>query len=376
MSKRVLITGGAGFIGCQTAGALLKEGYEVAILDNLLVQVHGRAASWPESVEACDQFRGDVRNRADWLAALEGVDVVCHLAAETGTGQSMYTIAEYVDVNAKGLAVLLDILVNERHSISKIVLASSRSIYGEGAYRTETEQIVYPAARSAELMDQGEFLPQLEGIDGRLTAVPTSEDAVLNPSSVYGLTKLIQERLAIITCDSLDLPLFALRYQNVYGPGQSMLNPYTGIIAIFTGLLEAGRTIDVFEDGLAARDFVYVDDVVRANLLAIRSSLQGRHVVNVGSGRPTTTLEVIDAICCSLDVINPSYEVTGHYRLGDIRTSIADLQRARELLGYTPTVEFRDGVKAFLHWASGRPSLSKGYEQSMAEIRTRRMGKV
>ena len=368
MSKRVLITGGAGFIGSRTAKALLQDGYEVSILDNLHTQVHGEEAAWPESVLACDLFSGDVRNRADWLAALEGVDVVCHFAAETGTGQSMYMISEYVDVNATGLAVLLDILVNERHEIGKVVLASSRSIYGEGAYRTESGQTVYPPARVAELMDQGEFLPQLEGVGGHLTAVPTSEDAVLNPSSVYGLTKLTQERLAIITCDSLDLPLFALRYQ--------MLNPYTGSSAIFTGLLEAGRTIDVFEDGLAARDFVNVDDVVQANLLAICSSLQGRHVVNVGSGRPTTTLEVIDAICGYLHVCDPSYEVTGHYRLGDIRTSIADLQRARELLGYTPSVEFKDGVREFLHWASGRPSLSKGYEQSMAEIRTRRMGRV
>ena len=377
MPKNILITGGAGFIGSRLARRFAADGHTVSVLDSLLPQVHGDdpdrtsplLASLPEGARV---VRGSITSRDAILEALGDADTIVHLAAETGTGQSMYEIHRYTDVNVGGTALLLDILANQPHSVRRIVVASSRSIYGEGAYRTPDGRIVFPAHRDDAAMASGDFDVHLAGSEERLTLIPTAEDAKLHPSSVYGITKQMQESLIMTVAPTIGIEPVALRYQNVYGPGQSLKNPYTGILSIFSTLIRQGKPINVFEDGEESRDFVFIDDVVEATFLASTVPAAAGETMNVGRGEPTTVMQVVNELQGAFDAEVP-VSITGNYRLGDIRHNIADISRLREVLGFAPQVGFADGVRSFVEWVKTEPLEQNDYERSLQEMSSRNL---
>ena len=369
---KILITGGAGFIGSRLALRLVEKGHDVRTLDNLSQQVHGedaeRSAGHLAVREATDFVCGDVTDRATMEAAIRDQEVVVHLAAETGTGQSMYQIAHYSDVNIGATAMLLDILANAKHAVRRVVVASSRSIYGEGRYRTPAGDYVYPGHRSEADMAAGKFEVKHDGIDGPLELVATDEDSKIHPSSVYGITKQVQEQLVMTVCPAIGLEGVALRYQNVFGPGQSLSNPYTGILSIFSNLMLQGKPINIFEDGEESRDFVFVDDVVEATVLAIEEPEAANRVFNVGTGKPVTVMHVARTLARLLDADVP-IEVSGNFRLGDIRHNFADLTRIKGILGFSPSYDFERGIAELAAWAKASGPQSTAYEQSLAELR-------
>jgi len=376
MSEHVLITGGAGFIGSRLARRFVDAGHTVTVLDALIPQVHGDdPASTSALLRSLDGIaevqQGTVTSSDDLRRALAGASIVVHLAAETGTGQSMYEIDRYVETNVGGTSKLLDILTNEEHAVRRLVIASSRSIYGEGAYRTEDGRIVYPSHRADADMAAGDFDVHMAG-EGPLTVVPTDESAKLHPSSVYGITKQMQESLIMTVAPTIGVEPVSLRYQNVYGPGQSLKNPYTGILSIFSTLIRQGKPINIFEDGLESRDFVYIDDVVEATFRASTLPEAAGGVFNVGSGVATTVNEVVEALFEAFGARVPA-TVTGNYRLGDIRHNIADTTRLREILGFQPAVAFRDGVARFAEWVLTEPVEGDSYQRSLDEMAARRL---
>lgn len=376
-SERVLITGGAGFIGSALAQRLSGEGFAVRMLDTLSPQVHGSdpattSATLRIAEAAGEVMVGSVTSREDIERALEDVQVVVHLAAETGTGQSMYEIARYTDVNVGGTSLLLDVLAHREHSLRRIVVASSRAVYGEGKYRAADGTELNPGQRSESDLRAGRFDP-LDPRDGStLVSVPTDEASRLSPLSVYGVTKLSQEQLVLASAPALGVEGVALRYQNVYGPGQALRNPYTGILSIFSTIVRDGGEINVFEDGLESRDFVFIDDVVEATLAAITSEAAAGLAINVGSGVATSVLEVVAALQSSYGATVRS-RVTGDYRLGDIRHNTADLALARRALGFEPRVGFGDGIRRFADWVKAEPTIFGDYERSLRELRERKL---
>ena len=371
MPEHVLITGGAGFIGSRLAARFAGAGHRVTVLDLLLPQVHGDDPDVTSPLlRATEQvatvIRGSVTSAHDLARSLEGVTVVVHLAAETGTGQSMYEISRYSQTNVGGTANLLEQLAHRSHSVRRLIVASTRAVYGEGAYRAEDGTLVYPPARAAASLAAGDFEVHAPGY-GSLMVVPTSEDAVLKPSSVYGITKHAQESLVMTVAPTIGIEPLALRYQNVYGPGQSLKNPYTGILSIFSSLIRQGKEINVFEDGRESRDFVYVDDVVEATYRAAVVPEAAGQILNVGSGVGTTVLEVVAALMEAYGVDVP-VRISGNFRVGDIRHNIADTDRLCRVLGYVPTVAFRDGVRSFAHWVLTQPVGADAYQRSLDEL--------
>jgi dTDP-L-rhamnose 4-epimerase len=351
--KRVLITGGAGFIGRNLVGYLSQAGgYEITILDNFSSQVHGNR---PDSVlfqslkDHARVIRGDIRCKSDWLRGLEGQDIILHLAAETGTSQSMYEIERYADVNVRGTAILLDCLVNNAHKVSKVVFASSRAVYGEGKYRCEEHGVVYPDERRDADLKRKDFEPKCSFCGKGVLLLPTDEASRVHPSSVYGITKQVQEQMIMMVCTAIDTPCVSLRYQNVYGPGQSLLNPYTGILSIFASRIKNNEDINVFEDGLESRDFVYVDDVVRATVMAVEHEEANGEIFNVGSGVATSILKAAEALRREFSS-DTNIFVSGDYRIGDIRHSIADLSKIKHRLSFSPDVSFDEGSRQFVEW--------------------------
>lgn len=367
----ILITGGAGFIGSNLAKSLVARGHSVTVMDNLSPQIHGEKSPLLAAIR--DQVRflhGDVRNRDDWVTALEGQDVVVHLAAETGTGQSMYEIDRYVDVNVRGTALLLDLLANQTHNVSRLVVASSRSIYGEGRYNCSTHGIVYPQARLAVDMERGDFHVKCPHCQTNAELRATTEDSQIHPSSIYGITKQNQEQMILTVGASLGIPAVALRYQNVYGPGQSLTNPYTGILSIFSTRIKNGNEIVIFEDGEEGRDFVFIDDVVDATVASIELSDSGQHVVNIGSGVRTSVLDVARTLVSAYRAEIP-VRISGNFRLGDIRDNYADITKARQLLGFNPNVDFTTGIHRFASWVESQIINADTYEASIAEMRSK-----
>lgn len=368
----VLITGGAGFIGSSLALELIEQGYSIRVLDNLSEQIHGQdpkqSATFGKIKDRVEVMVGDVRNANDWKKALTGVTCVVHLAAETGTGQSMYNTHHYFDVNVSGTAHLIDALRTDGNQVERLVIASSRAIYGEGKYEDSKGNTVYPTGRSETDLNKGIFNPVKDGIE--LKEVATTEDTPFKPTSVYGLTKQVQEQMVIMAAETMGISGIALRYQNVYGPGQSLINPYTGIISIFSKLLLAGKPINIFEDGEESRDFIYIDDVVKATALAVAhadSSLVAS--LNVGYGRAVSVKEVAQTL---KDLYNSNSElnVSGNYRLGDIRHNFADCNKAKNILGFEPTVDIKTGLKHFSEWVMSQKLVDdNAYEKSLEELK-------
>ncbi|MDH6525583.1 NAD-dependent epimerase/dehydratase family protein [Polynucleobacter sphagniphilus] len=373
--KRILITGGSGFIGSNLVAALYDKNYDITVLDNLSEQIHGKipeASPLFQSIRDKVHFiRGSICDRDKVEEALRGQDIVVHYAAETGTGQSMYMVDHYTRVNIQATAMMLDILgAKKDHGIKRILVASSRSIYGEGKYLGADNRPVYPAHRNEMDMQNGRFdlYDVLTGLP--LTLTSTDEESLIHPTSVYGITKQVQEQLVMTVSPLLGIEAVVLRYQNVYGPGQSLSNPYTGILSIFSNLIMQGGDINIFEDGLESRDFVYIDDVVDATVRAIELGTASGNVYNVGSGIPTTVLDVVRHLKRVINLNVPT-QVTGNYRLGDIRHNYADLTRISEHLGYRPMVSFSEGIKIFADWAVAQGPINSTYEESIAEMKRR-----
>jgi len=372
--KNILITGGAGFIGSRLALQLIKKGHKITILDNLSPQIHGSSETSVLYNSIKDQvnfIQGDVRNISDWKIALKDQQIVVHLAAETGTGQSMYQIEKYSDVNVKGTSIFLDLLTNSNHSVEKVIIASSRAIYGEGKYFSPSlNTAVYPLGRTEEDMLKGDFEVKCPFTGDNAEMVPTDEWARIQPNSIYGLTKYYQEQAVMISCQALGIPAVAFRYQNVYGPGQSLSNPYTGILSIFSTRIKGGKEINIFEDGTESRDFVYIDDVVEATILGIEKSTANYQAFNVGTGIATSVLEVAEELMSNYNKQVP-IQVTGQFRKGDIRHNIADMTKTKELLGFEAKISFKEGIKRFTEWVSQQTILSDQYENSLDEMRAK-----
>lgn len=372
--KNILITGGAGFIGSNLALKLIEQGFCVTVLDNLSPQIHGDNVNLsPLYLTIKDKVRfikGTVLSRDDWKNALDGNDVVVHLAAETGTGQSMYEIEKYTDVNIKGASIFLDILANEEHSIKKMVIASSRSIYGEGKNNCTIHGYVFPAQRLDANMASGDFAVKcpLCGLNTELVA--TDEGSKIHPSSIYGITKQVQEQMFLVIGKSLGIPAVAFRYQNVYGAGQSLSNPYTGILSIFSTRIKNGNDITIFEDGLESRDFIYVDDVVDATILGIEKDEANGEVFNVGLGQAIDVLTVANTL---IRAYGSSSKITlsNNYRLGDIRHNYADLSKIKTMLGFNPKVSFDQGIAKFVAWANMQAVSEDRYEKSIQEMKAK-----
>lgn len=372
--KKILITGGAGFIGSALAVKLIEKKYEVVILDNLSKQVHGEnpynSYTYNLIKDKAVFIRGDVNNTADWIKALSGVTSVIHLAAETGTGQSMYEINKYIETNIGGTSKLLDLLSNKNFSIEKLIIASSRSVYGEGKYNCEIHGVVYPTARKEEDLLRGDFHVKCPLCSQNVKLLFTDEESKLHPTSIYGFTKLAQEQMCLMFGKSTNLPVVAFRFQNVYGEGQSLKNPYTGILSIFSTRIKNGNQIDIFEDGLESRDFVHVNDVVDAIILGLESSNGNGQVFNVGSGILTSVLTVSELLKNNYNS-NVSVQITSKYRVGDIRHNVADLSKIKALLGYEPKIDFKTGLSGFVKWVESQNIENDNYEKTINEMKNR-----
>ena len=372
--KNVLITGGAGFIGSNLALKLISKGYAVTVLDNLSPQIHGDnpEETSPLYLSIKDKVKfihGTVTNKEDWEEALKDQDAIVHYAAETGTGQSMYEVEKYVDVNINGTALMLNLLVNGAYNIKKVVVASSRSIYGEGKYISKELGAVYPTQRTAEFMDGKDFEVKYLG-SSALTLVGTDEESKIHPSSVYGITKQNQEQMVLTVCPTIGIAGVAFRYQNVYGPGQSLKNPYTGILSIFSTQIKNSNDINIFEDGKESRDFVYIDDVVDATILGLEKDEANNQVFNVGTGVAVDVLTVANELVKNYGV-NVSINVSGNYRLGDIRHNYADLTKITKLLDFTPKVAFETGLKRFAEWVNTQEVQEDKYQKSIDEMKAK-----
>lgn len=385
--KTVLVTGGAGFIGSHLVPRLLAAGHAVRVLDTLSPQIHGmvpQGAAWLEAGGNLSFQRGCVTQATDLRRALDGVSAVVHLAAETGTGQSMYEIDRYTRENVQGTATLMHILANDSgHGVERVLLASSRSVYGEGAYvRADTPaetpagapapRRLTPRARTAEALKARAWEPVCPDTGAALRAVPTREDDRTAPSSIYAATKLMQEDLVRIGCDSTGIGHAILRLQNVYGEGQSLNNPYTGILSIFSTRIRRGLQLPIFEDGAESRDFVHVSDVATAFVAALETPAPVNRVINVGSGVASPVIEVARALSRAFGA-EPDVAVTGQYRLGDIRHNSADITALTTALGCTPQVGLDEGLRRFAAWVSSQPLPEDRLAEANAELAKRKM---
>lgn len=348
MARNILVTGGAGFVGSHLVDALLAAGHKVRIFDNLTPQVHGEAVPDYLSPEA-ELVRGDMQDASAVRRALDGVEVVFHMAAAVGVGQSMYEISHYMGTNTQGTAILLQELLNRRSKVQKLIVASSMSIYGEGKYLCAQCGETASQLRSNEQLKTRQWEMACQQCGGVLTPSPTDESKPLQCSSIYALSKKDQEEMTLLFGRTYSLPVVALRFFNIYGPRQALSNPYTGVAAIFASRLLNGNPPLVFEDGKQMRDFVSVQDIVQANLLAMEHSGGDGMALNVGSGEPVSILEVALALAKALQSDVPP-ELTDKYRAGDIRHCFADISAARAHLGYTPKVRFAEGIKDLVAW--------------------------
>ncbi|MBI1969742.1 SDR family NAD(P)-dependent oxidoreductase [Candidatus Woesearchaeota archaeon] len=345
----ILVTGGAGFIGSFVVDRLIEEGHRVKILDNLEPQVH--QSKIPQYLNRKAEFlKGDVLRDADLKKALEDIEVVFHLAARVGIGQSMYQIKEYVETNTFGTAKLLDMLVNGKHDIKKLVVASSMSIYGEGSYHCERCGEVEAHLRTEERLKKQDWEMHCPGCGGIVQPMPTKETKTLVPSSIYAITKQDQEQMCLVTGKAYGIPTVALRFFNVYGPRQSLSNPYTGVAAIFMSRIKNDNLPLIFEDGKQSRDFTSVHDIAAASILAMRSKSASYEALNVGTGNPITVQQVAE-ILMKLFGKTMKPEIVGKYRKGDIRHCVADISKIKDILGFEPRVSLEAGMKELIQWA-------------------------
>ena len=365
MSKNILITGGAGFIGSHVADELLKHGYRVCALDNLSPQVHGPEGKRPDYLSSdVELIAGDVRDPETVRKALKGIDAVYHFAAAVGVGQSMYEVEKYVDVNSRGTAVLLEALIEK--PVKRLIVASSMSIYGEGLYYSTDGRVYSDARRSLEQLKAGEW--EIRNAEGEvLVPIATPEMKAPSLASVYALSKFDQERVCLMIGRAYGIPTAALRFFNVFGVRQSSLNPYTGVLAIFASRILNGNPPLIYEDGYQQRDFVSVYDVAHACRLALEVPGAAGNVFNIGSGSQYTILEVAERMSNVFGRRHIRAKVTGQYRMGDIRHCFADISLARRVLGYEPVVPLEEGLIELSEWFEGKETFDR-FTEASAEL--------
>jgi dTDP-L-rhamnose 4-epimerase len=358
--EKVLVTGGAGFIGSFLVDALVERGYDVRIYDALVPQVHGPEQAAPAYVNPEAEFvQGDVRDREALARALQGVDVVYHLAAAVGVGQSMYEIQYYTEANTLGGAVLLDLLANTKHQVRKMLVASSMSIYGEGKYRCQEHGEVYPRLRPEAQLKAREWEMKCPQCGREVLPAPTDEDKPLFPTSIYAITKRDHEEMFLSTGLAYGIPAVALRFFNAYGPRQALSNPYTGVMAIFSGRLLNHQPPVIYEDGRQTRDFVHVSDIVQGLLLALEKPEADYQVFNLGTGIPTSIGQVAGLLSERLVEGDIEPYVLNQFRAGDIRHCYADVSKARDLLGFEPQVRLQDGLGNLLDWVKEQTAIDR-----------------
>jgi dTDP-L-rhamnose 4-epimerase len=357
MGERVLITGGAGFVGSHLADALAQSGHDIVLFDNLEPQVHGVGATRPAYLDPQHRLEiGDVRDPDALAPLVRQSDVVFHLAAMVGVGQSMYQVRRYTDVNAVGMATLLEVLAANRGRVRKLLVASSMSIYGEGAYQCGECGPVAPRLRPVQQLRAAEWEVRCPRCSSELRPIPTSEDKPLYPTSIYAITKRDHEEMAMAFGHAYELPSVALRFFNIYGSRQALTNPYTGVAAIFSALMLGGQAPVIYEDGQQQRDFVHISDIVQACGLAMVNPAADYQVLNVGTGRPISILQVAELLARELGW-SGGFEVVKKYRAGDIRHCAADISRIRGLIGFEPRHRFEDGVQELVGWVSQQQGL-------------------
>ena len=369
---KIAITGGAGFIGTALANKLYREGHELTIIDSLSPQIHGLSSDFSPALRLiANCIQKDVRAINAFSDIVENHQIIIHLAAETGTGQSMYQIEDYCSANIGGTARLLDQIVNNKRStVKRLIVASSRAIYGEGKYTCSDHGIQFPRGRERSNIQQGIFNPICSQCKRELSPLPTDEESQLNPTSIYGVTKLSQEQACHVAARASGIDSFALRFQNVYGPGQSLVNPYTGILAIFSRLAMNRQPLNVFEDGLESRDFVYIEDVVSAIHLCVDAAVHGNYSYNVGSGVAISIREIAN-LMNKLVSNTAGVNITGQYRVGDIRHNIADLTKFKMDLGFSPQWTIEAGLANFVRWSLEFDHGQDGLKNSLDELAQR-----
>jgi dTDP-L-rhamnose 4-epimerase len=370
MKEKILVTGGAGFIGSHLVDALVKDGYRVRVYDNLDPQVHGIKSKIPAYLSKDIEFiKGDVRNRQSLAKAIRGIDTVFHLAAKVGVGQSMYQIKEYVDVNISGTANLLDIWVNTKNRLKKLILAASMSSYGEGSYVCSKCGPAFPNSRTKKDLDAGRWEHFCIICKSELKAQATPEEKILSSISVYAITKKVQEELMMNVCKAYKIPAVSLRYFNVYGPRQSLSNPYTGVAAIFISRLKNNQPPIIYEDGNQTRDFVSVYDIVQANILAMTRPEADFEIFNVGTGE-AVSINQIASILINLFGKKIKPEITHQFRQGDIRHCFADITKIKTRLGFRPAISVSDGFQELVKWSAQEKAIDK-FDQATFELTNR-----
>lgn len=372
--KNILITGGAGFIGSEIVSKLFEtKEWNITVLDLLSEQIHGN--NYNESYlynrikDKCNFIKSDIRDFETVIKAVSNNEYIIHLAAETGTGQSMYQINRYNEVNIMGTSNLFQAISNlgKESKVKKIILSSSRSVYGEGKYNCPTCGVIYPKSRNRETMLNGDFNLYCPNCGKKLELVSTTEDSPINPCSLYAFTKYSQEKMLQTLCPAMNIDYTIFRFQNVYGAGQSLKNPYTGILSIFSTLMLENKAINIFEDGLESRDFVHVKDIADGVIASISNSKSNGEIINLGSGINTTVIEIAEILKKSYNS-QSKLNITGDFRVGDIAHNKADISKANELLGFTPKISLQDGLNDFCKWVKNQSTDNSGYEKSLSEM--------
>ena len=371
MSKKILITGGAGFIGSHLADLLVESpNYEITVLDCLDEQVHGKIDKPPDYLNNKVKFiRGSVNNYEEFEEVVKDNDIIFHLAAKVGVGQSMYQISDYIDSNILGTANLFNILVNSEHNVKKVVIASSNTVYGEGKASCEKCGIVLPKLREVNQLINKEWKLKCSKCGSSLKTLFTDETTLSNPSSIYALSKRVQEEMGLMIGNTYGIDLAIMRFFLVYGPRQALSNPYTGVFAIFCTRLLNGKPPIIYEDGLQSRDFVNVKDVCQALLLAMNSPVANGEIFNVGTGIPLTIKKVAEYFTEKINPkLKPSY--SQQYRVGDIRHCIADISKIKEKLGYEPKISFEKGIEEYINWIkTQRNDIQDKTEEALMELK-------
>lgn len=370
---KILVTGGAGFIGSHLVDRLVKEGHVVRIFDNLDPQVH-RGGKPPEYLNKNAEFiNGDVTNRRELQDVIKGMDAIYHEASAVGVGQSMYEIEHYVKVNSLGTAILLDILANSKHTIRKVIIAASMSSYGEGVYACPScKKMVRPQLRPDEQMAKKDWELHCPTCQHYLQPRPTDEEAKQNCNSIYAITKKDQEEMILTVCRAYGIPAVALRYFNVYGPRQSLSNPYTGVTAIFLSRLKNKRRPVIYEDGGQTRDFVSVHDIVDINVKVLTDDRADGFVFNVGNGKPLI-IQSIAEILARLLGVDIAPKMTQAFRKGDVRHCYADISKAKKMLGWEPKVSFEEGMKELIAWSKNAEAIDS-FEEASRELKEKGLG--
>lgn len=372
--KKILITGGAGFIGAELVNQLYNKGnYEITVLDTMEKQIHGD--EWENSylyksiIDKCKFIKGSVCDLNVVRKSLADNEYIIHLAAETGTGQSMYQINQYNEINVMGTSNLLQAisLAGRGCKVRKIILSSSRAVYGEGKYECCDCGVIYPESRSKEKMLNGDFNFYCPKCGKKLKVVSTTEDSEVKPCSLYAFTKFSQEKMLQTMCPALGIDYTIFRFQNVYGVGQSLKNPYTGILSVFSTLMLENRPVNIFEDGLESRDFINVKDIAVGVIDSIENEQSNGKVINLGSGTNTSVIEIAEILKKNYGS-NSEIKVTGDFRIGDIAHNKADITKAQYILQFSPTVVLKDGLEEFCNWVKGQDKDNSGYESSLSEM--------